>query len=273
MAGEFRFHHLHLNSTNPKAAIEFYAARFASEPARFAGTLDALRTQDSWLLFTGVRRPPPWSLISSIWHFGWGAEDMQAEYARQLAIGTPFFTTLTDISDIANPNATPGTFYYAYVLGPDKALIELNTANHHVFGHLHLFSADPVTAAAWYMTTFGATRRSPRPLTREPRFYRGVQIGPSASLMISQVNLIIYPFEYARKAYAADWRDQAGLAPTAGRVVDHLAFGTRDFDAAVRSLRTSGISVSAAKRIPGTNVWSVFLEGPDRIRIEVVREP
>ena len=43
---------------------------------------------------------------------------------------------------------TPG-FYYAYVKGPNGVLIELNTANHHRFGHVHLLSADPVAAGLW----------------------------------------------------------------------------------------------------------------------------
>ena len=67
---------------------------------------------------------------------------MPATYQKQLNSGTKFNTPLTDISDLVN---SPG-FYYAYVEGPDHALIELNTANHHHFGHLHLLSEDPVSA-------------------------------------------------------------------------------------------------------------------------------
>ncbi|MBK7598014.1 MAG: hypothetical protein IPJ07_05605 [Acidobacteria bacterium] len=76
-------------------------------------------------------------------------------------MGTKFFEPLTDISDIGgNANARPGSFYYAYVESPDKALIELNTAAHHNFGHLHLFSADPVGAAEWYEVPWGEAPKS-----------------------------------------------------------------------------------------------------------------
>src|SRR6185436_3314577 len=71
------FHHLHLNTTDPQAAIDFYTTKFDSEKARFAGLLDAVWAQKSWMLFTKVGTPPPWELTSAVWHFGWGAEDMK----------------------------------------------------------------------------------------------------------------------------------------------------------------------------------------------------
>src|ERR1044071_4346712 len=194
------FHHLHLNTTDPAAAINFYTSKFDCEKARFAGVMDAVWAQKSWLLFTKVSAPPPWELTSAIWHFGWGAEDMKATYQEQLDMGTKFFTPLTDISDIGGNRGATGLFYYAYVESPDHGLIELNTANHHNFGHLHLFSEDPVSAGEWYMKYFGATRRGnpSTPPSREVRIYRDIQIGPAMSLMMDNVNIIIFPVQYSR---------------------------------------------------------------------------
>ncbi|HEX9001116.1 MAG TPA: hypothetical protein VGB07_14525, partial [Blastocatellia bacterium] len=172
-ANEAHFHHLHLNSLDPKAAIDFYTSRFDSEKAKFAGLLDAVWTQKSWMLFSKVNTPPVSDLTSSIWHFGWGAENMKAEYERQQKLGTKFHTPLTDISDIGGNAGAKDLFYYAYVESPDKALIELNTAGHHRFGHLHLFSTDPIAAGEWYIKHFGAKGRIPT--SRTPRIYRGFQ--------------------------------------------------------------------------------------------------
>jgi catechol 2,3-dioxygenase-like lactoylglutathione lyase family enzyme len=183
------FHHLHLNSTDPAAAAAFYLARFAAVPLQFENQ-DAVFAQKSWLLFRRVQKPPPAAITSAIWHFGWGAEDMKAEYERQMKLGTPFDTPITEM--------VPG-FFYCYVAGPDGALIEINTAKHHNFGHLHLLSKDPVAAGEWYVKHFGARYASGRPPSREPRFLRGFQIGPMASLMVDNVNLIIFPVEYARQ--------------------------------------------------------------------------
>jgi hypothetical protein len=62
------------------------------------------------------------------------------------------------------------------VEGPDRALIELNTANHHRFGHLHLFSEDPVAAGQWYARHFGLT---PRFLQKETRGREGLPLAPA----------------------------------------------------------------------------------------------
>ncbi len=260
-----RFHHLHLNATDPVKAVEFYTAKFDCEKAKFAGVLDAVWAQKSWMLFTKVSEPPLWELTSAIWHFGWGAEDMKATYEKQLGMGTKFFTPLTDISWLAN---RPG-FYYAYVLGPDNALIELNTANHHRFGHLHLFSEDPIAAGEWYAKHFGIARRFAQ---KEPRERDGVPLAPSVSMAMDNVSLIIYPIGYSRKAYPDHWKPgQTAMSPTKGRVVDHVGFSVDNLVETLERLRKDGVRVTDEPRaVLGGKVKFAFIEGPDQIRIELV---
>src|SRR5437899_11489326 len=80
-----RFHHLHLNSTDPAKAIEFYTNTFDCEKAKFAGVMDAVWAQKSSLLFTKAAAAPPAGIISWIWHFGSAAEDIPDAYQKQLA--------------------------------------------------------------------------------------------------------------------------------------------------------------------------------------------
>jgi catechol 2,3-dioxygenase-like lactoylglutathione lyase family enzyme len=261
------FHHLHLNTTDPASAIKFYTSKFDCEQRRFLDQ-DAVWAQQSWLLFNKVKTAPPWQLTSAIWHFGWGAEDMKTAYQKQIESGTKFFTPLTDISDILGGTSS-GRFFYAYVETPDHGLVELNTANHHRFGHLHLFSEDPVAAGEWYAKHFGLTLRS----TREPRFYRDHQIAPSASFTMDNVNFIIYPVQYSRKAYAGHWNTgQTKIAATKGRVIDHIGFSVADVSAALSSLQAAGVKI--LDPLKATNgLKHAFIEGPDYIRIELVENP
>jgi len=261
------FHHMHLNSADPAAAIDFYTTKFDCEKGKFAGEWDGVWAQKAWILFSKVPAAPPSEITSAIWHFGWGAEDMKAEVQKQLASGTKFDTPLTDISDLAN---SPG-FYYAYVDGPDHALIELNTANHHHLGHLHLLSADPVAAGEWYMKYFGATRRGSKPASREPSFYKGYQVGPSMSLMADNINIIIFPVEFARKAYAAQWNGRTAFETTEGRVADHVGFSFDNLADALERMRKDGIRVTQEieTAFHGKGKYA-FIEGPDKIRIELV---
>ena len=250
------FHHVHLNSTDPAAAADFYAKHFDCEKADFQGA-PAIWAQKSWLLFNKVDAPPPADVISGIWHIGWGAEDMKAEYQRQLDLGAQFQTPLTDISDLAR---SPG-FYYAYVEGPDHVLIELNTARHHHFGHIHMFSEDPVAAGEWYIDNFGATTFRKPPYSRQVVLYKGFQVAPAMSLMMDNVNIIIYPLPHAAQTFPDLWKGRTTLESTKGRVVDHLAFSVDDLPAAKKTLAAKGITVGPDN----------IIDGPDKVRIELVQ--
>jgi catechol 2,3-dioxygenase-like lactoylglutathione lyase family enzyme/predicted enzyme related to lactoylglutathione lyase len=253
------FHHIHLNATDPASAMDFYTAKFDCEKAKFAGRADAVWAQKSWILFTKSSSAPPAEIVSAIWHFGWGAEDMQATYRKQLEAGTRFQTPITDISDLAGKPL--GSFFYAYVDGPDDALIELNTASHHRFGHIHLLSEDPVSAGEWYKKYFGVTGYIG---ARKPRVYHGVHVEPMASLQMDNVNIIIFPVEYARDAMPQLWKDRKTFEPTRGRVVDHLAFSVDNLHQALERLRSGGVKVTDESKS------AVFIEGPDKISIELV---
>ena len=61
-AAQTHFHHVHLNSTDPRAAIEFYTTHLSGERAIFDGA-DAVWTQASWLLFNKVKQPPPSKVV------------------------------------------------------------------------------------------------------------------------------------------------------------------------------------------------------------------
>jgi catechol 2,3-dioxygenase-like lactoylglutathione lyase family enzyme len=262
------FHHVHLNSTDPAAAIAFYASKFDCEKARFNGSMDAVWAQKSWLLFDKASKPPKSEITSTIWHIGWGAEDMKATYQKQLDSGTKFETPITDISDIGGGNAT-GLFYFAYVDGPDHQLIELNTANHHHFGHIHLLSKDPVAAGEWYIKEFGLVRRGAGPPSREPRFYHGFQIGPAMSLIMDNVNFIFFPMEYAKTQWPELWKNRTDFESTSGHVTDHIGFSVDNLEQTMERLKKDGVKITDGPRSSPGGKYA-FIEGPDHIKIELV---
>jgi catechol 2,3-dioxygenase-like lactoylglutathione lyase family enzyme len=234
------FHHVHINATDPDASIAFYTSRFDCEKATGPDGHPAVRAQTSWILFNKVASPAPAEILSAIWHMGWGAEDMPATYQKQLDAGTKFQSPLTDISDLVG--MAKGKFFFAYAEGPDHELIELETNKNHHFGHLHLLSANPIAAARWYHEHLGLAITN---VQVQKQIYNNVQLAPSATVLADDIHIIIYPLEFARTRWPETWRTRKDLEPTAGRVIDHIAF-TRE----------------GAK--PG------FIEGPDHTRIELV---
>jgi len=259
------FHHVHMNVTDPKEAIDFYTSKFDCEKGKFAGAFDAVWAQKSWLLFTKVSTPAKSEITSTIWHIGWGAEDMKATYQKQLDSGTKFETPITDISDISGGNAT-GRFFYAYVDGPGHQLIELNTANHHHFGHIHMLSKDPIATGQWYAKEFGVTVRG----NPSAHMYRGFQIGPSSSFTMDNVNFIIFPWQYAQTQWPELWKDRTEFESTKGHVTDHFGFSVDNLDETIARLKTDGVTVTDEPRTILGKVKYAFIEGPDKVRIELV---
>jgi predicted enzyme related to lactoylglutathione lyase len=268
------FHHVHFNSTDPAAAVQFYTARLESEKRRFDGR-DAVWANNVWLLFNRVAKAPKAEITSGIWHVGWGGgTNMRETYQKQLDGGTKFFTPLTDLSDQCDGKGGNGRFLFAYIDGPDHALTELNTteAGNYRFGHIHLLSDDPVAAGEWYQQMFGLTRRGSGPVSREPRYRCGRQTGPAVSLMIDAVNLIIYPIGNSKDAFPEVWKGRAGIESSEGHAIDHFGLAVPDLDAALKRLRGAGVRVVTEPARMGEGLRSAMVEGPDKVRIELVEQ-
>ena len=128
-----------------------------------------------------------------------------------------------------------------------------------------------MTAGEWYMKYFGASRRGKAPPSREPRFYKEFQIGPNMSLMIDNVNIIIFPIQYSKQAHKDHWKGLTEMTSTKGRVVDHVGISFDNLAVALEKMRKDGVKVTEEIRTSADGkVKSAFIEGPDKIRIELV---
>ena len=74
------FHHIHLNSTDPKAAAAYYPKPFAqSATATMFNGFEAVKTGNVYVLFTKVAATPQNELTgpqTSVWHFGWNTPEI-----------------------------------------------------------------------------------------------------------------------------------------------------------------------------------------------------
>lgn len=176
------FHHLHLNATNPAAAIDFYVKQFPStEKTTFAGQ-PALKAGPIFVLFNKVNSPPPLLPQSAFWHFGWHVTDERAEEKRFKESGVtmlPLYTGDGDASVWVNSDSWPGgrgaggalgrtkeqiaeakekgiqpthaASGFAYIGGPDGAKIEVQgNLPKERFNHVHMYQDEPFCAQIWY---------------------------------------------------------------------------------------------------------------------------
>jgi hypothetical protein len=190
-----RFHHLHLNSVDPNAAIDFYVRQFPSTSKTTWGGLPALSSPNNVLvLFNKVDKPPATSPQTAIWHFGWYVADVRKNRDTYLARPDmkllPLYTTeeggsvwiSTDtwpgrdgvlgltraqIADAKQTGVQPtrkGGF--AYMSGPDDAIIEyMQDPTAERMNHVHFIHEQPYCAQLWYQKHLNATVLKPRPGT------------------------------------------------------------------------------------------------------------
>jgi len=268
------WHDITINTVDPAGAIDFYVKHFKAQKGTWNGQ-PAVWTQKSWMLFNKVAKPASANFTTAIWHIGWGAPDPKGEYARQNTLGTTWAQPLTDISGGLS-GFRPDQFYYMYVQTPEHTMVELNTANHNNFGHIHMFSVDPVAAGDWWMKTFGVRGRLSTPATnRAPRYSidgRTIQVGPSSSINFDNVNMIIYPIQYSTKAYADQWTNVKDIQGTRGKAFDHIGVSAPDLDLAVRLLRGQGIKIVSGPMRVNDKLRVAWIEGPDHVAVELLED-
>ena len=200
------FHHLHLNSVDPDAAIDWYTRQFPScTKGEWAGFPALLSPNNVMVLFTKVDRPPTSEPQSAIWHFGWHVTDVRKTLAtfkqRDEVRLLPLYTTdeggsvlvssdtwpnvggvlgLTR-AQIAEARAAgmkpPGGGGFAYMAGPDNALVEY-AGNYPAerFNHVHLWHEEPLCALIWYQKHLNAPVRAgfgPAPSEADCKVPRG----------------------------------------------------------------------------------------------------
>src|SRR5712691_1817317 len=173
------FHHLHLNSVNPDAAIEFYMKQFPSTAKASLAGFPALRAGKVYVLFTKVSVPPPIEPQTAIWHFGWHVVDVRKNlemYKQRKGVQLlPLYTTEEGGAVFVSSDTWPGTggvlgltkaqiaeakaksvqpaggAGFAYLQGPDGVIIEYQgNMPAERFNHVHMYWEEPFCAQLWY---------------------------------------------------------------------------------------------------------------------------
>jgi catechol 2,3-dioxygenase-like lactoylglutathione lyase family enzyme len=301
-AAAVRFHHVHLNSVDPKAAAEWYVKPFgaSSQKTTFNG-YEALKTGDVYLLFSKVSVPPlseENAPQSSVWHFGWNTPDSRKYNDRfradHLEIAQmwdsndgrlvdmssdtlslpsgPGFPTEEQIFELRAKKAQP-TYQggFGYLRGPDRSLIE-NAQSGQVerFNHVHMYHEHPQCAVLWYVTHLGAS------------LPEGAQL-PTAANCQRPYSAPTFP-SFARQGFVREPRGSVlfgdinismvpwpggGLVSTRGYVVDHWAVSVQSLDQTVARLKSEGVKFLEEIHAWGT-ARAAMVEGPDRVAIEIV---
>jgi catechol 2,3-dioxygenase-like lactoylglutathione lyase family enzyme len=299
------FHHLHLNSVDPDAAIAFYVEQFPTSAKSSWGGFPALAAANNVLiLFTRVATAAPTSPQTALWHFGWHVTDTRKSLdtytARTSLTLLPLYTTDEGGSVFISSDSWPGTGGvpgrtkaqiaeakaqgiqparsggFGYMQGPDDALVEY-AGNHPAerFNHVHMFQDDPFCAQIWYQQHLNAPvvagRTSPAGMTERTC---QVPLGPERSWpalerqgMFRSPSAAVVFGDVALPWYMR--QDEKPLASSRGHLYDHIALTVADLDAWVAKLRGEGVRfLEEPYRLGATR--AAMIEGPSREAIELV---
>jgi len=299
------FHHLHLNSVDPDAAVDFYVRQFPTSAKASWGGLTALAAPNNVLvLFTRVAAAPATAPQTAIWHFGWHVTDSRASLesykGRPDVKLLPLYTTDEGGSVFVSSDTWPGTGGtpgltkaqiadaktrsvqptrtggFSYMQGPDNALVEY-AGNHPAerFNHVHMYQDDPFCAQLWYGKHLNAPvfagRTSRTPLTETTCT---VTRGPDRSWpALEREGMFRTPSAAVVFGdVALPWYMRQGdrsLASTRGQLYDHIALSVADLDAWVAKLRSEGVRFLEEPYTLG-DTRAAMIEGPSREALELV---
>ncbi len=259
--GPAHFHHVHLNVTDPARTIAYYTKMHGATPVKYRGLADALFTERSFILMNTVAAPAPSALESGLWHIGWGGRDVPSEYEWFKQNGARIRVPLYPLNQI----------WVTYLSGPDDEMIEVNTMGHNRFGHVHLLAKDINATTDWYQTNLGLEARGdavPKPadMSTVRAWSRGFRS--------DNVSFVVY----GQPDYAPAppwWTDPplTAFKPTAGRVIDHIAFSYRSIAPVYDRMKDAGVEILAPiAEQPAFAHKSFFIRGPDQVLIEIVED-
>lgn len=301
------FHHLHLNSVNPEAAIDFYATAFPSTSrTTFAGQPALASPNHVLVLFNRVATPPATAPQTAFWHFGWHVTDVRAARDRFLSLNLtllPLYTgdgvrtvsissdtwpgadgvlglTRAGIADAkargVQPAGGPG---FAYLRGPDDAVVEYQgNMPAERFNHVHLFHEQPYCAQLWYQTHLNVRPPATAKPPARTEANCAVPLGRDKTLPALTADGMHRTPAMNAVAFGDvslfSYMNQTGTpaVSTRGHLMDHIAVSVADLDAWTAKLRAEGVTFLEQPYVIG-GYRAVMIEGPSREAIELIAVP
>ena len=202
----------------------------------------------------------------------------------------PYAGTLTAAQLATAPTAPPREGGFAYVVAPDGVLFELTggVGTHEALAHVHFFHEQPLCAANWYVAHLGFALPPVRDSSgveraRAPHAPCAVPNGEAGWPSLERVGTIRQPAGtvryangsmgwYPRQCTGTRCGTERPLVRSRGQVLDHVAFGIRDFDARYASLVREGVTILARPH-PFGATRAFMLEDPDGLAVELVEIP
>lgn len=231
--------HVHLTSTNPPKAANWYAEQFGGERTE-SGPFPAVLFDGMLVKFKPGKEGYGKSEGSAVDHIGFSVEDVAASLKSLEAAGAT-------ITQEPRTIATAG-FTYGFIEDPWGTKVELiDDKETPGFHHVHVAASDVRETLDWYKAAFGGTVEPFKGFAP----VRGIRYGAMWLLVMGATET---------------------PAPISGRAIEHLGWRVPDIAAFESALgEIGGKFVMGPQENPDGHMFG-FMESPAGVKIEIIEE-
>ncbi len=229
--------HVHLTSTNPPKAADWYTEQFGGERTE-SGPFPAVLFDDMLVKFKPGKEGYGKSEGSAVDHIGFSVDDVTAKLKALETAGAT-------VTQEARTIATAG-FTYGFIEDPWGTKVELiDDKDTTGFHHVHVAAKDIPKALDWYKTAFGGSVEPFKGFAP----VRGIRYGGMWLLVMGA---------------------KETPAPITGRAIEHLGWRVPDIAAFEETLgEIGGKFVMGPQKNPAGYMFG-FMETPAGVKIEII---
>jgi len=245
-------HHVHFNSADPAADIEFFVKYFDVTAVDFcvdagsAAPTRAVKTDRAYLLFTLVDTAPDSALNTYLEHVGWSNQNPTMELRRQMMLGIPLWPAggFRQCPEVEQGQVCDNNYYFTQA--PNGARIEVSRTpgpSTSGFAHMHLNGDYPDVIRQVLGDALRMSGTTP---------------------YVDGVNLT----NVGREAVMPE-----GAVDTRGKPIDHLGFSTGDIEATQARIEAAGVQLAEALSFkPEYGFRSFMVKSPQGVWIEILED-
>jgi catechol 2,3-dioxygenase-like lactoylglutathione lyase family enzyme len=250
--GPIVYGHHHLNTTNMDAQKKFFVETLGGRLMTIGtNNTQIVEFPNVLIFFRPTQAPTGGTRGTTVNHIGFSVPNLRQVVDKVKANGFQMITK-TEASadrevkdDIAGP-AQAGGASIAFAQGPDDLKVEFVEAKQQTIPiamhHVHFFNPKNIEMQAWYVKTFGASRRTG---------------GAFPSGILPGVTLNFSP-------------STDPVVGTQGRALDHIGFEVKNLEAFCKKLEADGIKLAVPyRKVPALGIAIAFITDPWGTYIEM----
>jgi predicted enzyme related to lactoylglutathione lyase len=243
-------HHIHFNTQDPDAAVEFVQKYFNAMPFDYCTRADgqamrASKTERAYFLYTKVDAPPSNMRLNRLAHIGYMTSDVAGELKRLNDLKVPLADASVCATAAMGTPCNTSIVQWFYVDMPESARFEIASGPGPAtsgFGHIHLVAPD----YSFFMKVLGDALQD-----------------PNGNPNVDEVNMVA-----SGRTGVLD--ETIMYQDTRGAAIDHVGFSTGDLEGTQKRIEAAGIKIEEPITLKPEGFRSFMVRSSEGIWLEIL---